>query len=527
MIKFADCCAKCEAVWNDSFTVRSPPLELSLHSEHEKCKTLPVTAPDTALRGADNSRKRQLLTTAQWATPILAVSLTAVWILWGANEPGATSLILLLAALAAYVAMLASSRAGTAVPLNLAIALSGLAILIAALAPIHHSRDLYLYNSYGRLVAEHHLNPFFNPPNSAPADSTLRFVAPRWQEQNSMYGPAFIGLAAVIASLAGTSELAIRLAWQGVMASAAFAAVVMIARRTNSSVAVLALGCSPVILATVNDAHNDLLIGLGLLAVALLVEDRRYGLASAVAALAIAIKLPVAVPILAIIAWVFWRRGTRPTLRFAVPIAMAVTAAYLLAGGIGSLRPIQQSAGDDSRFSLWRWLRTRQIESLQKLGETRAVASDAAAHSVSRYSLIVLVVCVVILLWRYRRAKHPGEAATIAGLLFCISAAYVMPWYAAMLLPVAMLAWNSRATLVLQVQAFFLLISYANGAGHQPLSAMGQFLEHGATWINLALLLLVLFWARPSEEADLPLGDLRNRFWPAKTAVRPAEESLT
>ena len=43
--------------------------------------------------------------------------------------------------------------------------------------------------------------------------------------------------------------------------------------------AVLALGCSPVLLATVNDAHNDVLLGLGLLAVVLLVDDHRYALA--------------------------------------------------------------------------------------------------------------------------------------------------------------------------------------------------------------------------------------------------------
>jgi hypothetical protein len=390
--------------------------------------------------------------------------------------------------------------------MNAAIALSGIALVLVAIVPIHHSRDLYLYNSYGRLVSVHQLNPFFHPPNSAPTDPTLGFVASQWHDQNSMYGPAFVGLAAVVASIAGTSELAIRLLWQSLIASAAFAAVLLIARRTNSSLSVLALGCSPVILATVNDAHNDVLIGLALLGVVLLSEDHRHGLAGGWAALAITIKLSVAFPVVAILAWVFWRRGTRPALRLATPVAVGL--AYLLVGGIDSLRPIQQSAGDDSRFSLWKTIRTRQIASLQNLGATRDAAIDAVAQNISRYSLLLLLLCFVVVLWQYRRARHPGEAATAAGLLLCISAAYVMPWYGAMLLPVAMLAWSSRSALLLQVQAAFLLIAYANGAGNRPLTAFGQLLEHRATWINLVMLVLLLIWARPSEQADLPLGGL-------------------
>ncbi len=466
----------------------------------------------------------KFLRATQWATPPATIALTAIWILWGANQPGATSLIILLAAFAAYASMLASSRTSSAVPVNAALAISAAALVIVAIAPIHHSRDLYLYNSYGRLVSQHHLNPFFNPPNSAPADPTLGFVASRWHEQSSMYGPAFVGVAGVISSLAGTSELAIRLLWQTLMASAAFAAVLLIARRTKSSLAVLALGCSPVILATVNDAHNDMLIGLALLAVVLLVEDDRLGLASAVAALAIAVKLPVALPILAITAWVFWRRGVRPAVKFAAPVAAAVTVAYLIVGGLGSLRPIRQSAGDDSRFSVWKSLRTRQIQSLLDLGSTRDAAIDAVAQSISRYSLILLTLCLLVVLWRFRRARHPGEAGTAVGLLLCVSAAYVMPWYGAMLLPVAMLAWSSRSTLLLQLQAAFLLLAYANGAGREPFSAFGQLLEQRATWINLAMLILLLLWARPSEEADLPVTQKSHKFWPSNSLRYSPEE---
>jgi len=486
-----------------------------------------VTTSDLATTQPVEAGPSQILTVTQWTSPVATVGLTVLWVLWAATQPGSTSLIVLVLAIAGYIAMLASSRAGTAVPMNYAIALSALALAIVALAPIHHSRDLYLYNSYGRLVSEHDINPFFNAPNSAPGDTTLGFVALRWHQQTSMYGPVFIGLAAFVSSIAGTSELAIRLLWQTVMASAAFTAVLLIARRTNNPIAVLALGCSPVILAAVNDAHNDLLIGLALLGVVLLVEDRRYGLASAIAALAIAIKLTVAFPVLALIAWVLWRRGTRPALQFGVPITAAVTAAYLLVGGISSLKSVQDSAGDDSRFSIWKSLRIQQIDSLQQLGSTRDAAIDAVAQNISRYSLALLLPCIFVVLWQYRRSKHPGEAATIVGLILCTAGAYVMPWYAAMLLPVALLAWTCRATLLLQAQSAFLLVAYANGAGHEPLSRFGQYLERSATLINLVLLTLVLVWARPSEEAAEPGPRFTVKFLERKISTQSSKEATS
>ncbi|MEX0767789.1 MAG: hypothetical protein WD029_04890, partial [Microthrixaceae bacterium] len=76
--------------------------------------------------------------------------------------------------------------------------------------------------------------------------------------------------------------------------------------------------------------------------------------------------------------------------------------------------------------------------------------------------------------------------------------------YAAMLLPVAMLGWKSRATLLLQVQAIFISVAYANGPGREPFSSIGQFLERSSTRINFVLLLFLLIWARPSEQTEDP-----------------------
>jgi hypothetical protein len=167
-----------------------------------------------------------------------------------------------------------TSRGDSPWSLRTALSISVLSILVVSVLPLHHSRDLFLYDIYGRAVATHQANPYVVAPDQL-GDPTLAFVAEPWHSQRSMYGPAFVALSAVLSSVAGTSELLIRLVWQAVMGSAAVAAVVLVARRTQDPRAVLALACSPVLLAALNDAHNDVLIGVGLLVTVLLVERRR------------------------------------------------------------------------------------------------------------------------------------------------------------------------------------------------------------------------------------------------------------
>jgi hypothetical protein len=323
-------------------------------------------------------------------------------------------------------------------------------------------------------------------------------VADAWHQQTSMYGPAFVAVAAVVSRVGGGSELSIRLAWQAVMAAAAMAAVALVARRTRDPMAVLALGCSPVLLATVNDAHNDVLMGLGLLAVVLLVDDRRYGLAGAVAALAIAIKVPAAVPIAAVAAWVLWRRGWRPALWFGAPLLAAVTTAYLAVGGTEALRPLRENAGDDSRFAIWQPLRNSRFEQMIADGVPWRITLETVRDQMSTYALVLLVVSMAVVLWRYRRAGHPGEVAGISVFLLMVTSTYVMPWYPAVALPVVALAWRSRASVLVQAQAAFLLFAYAQGPGSDPTTSVGMWLEGHAAWINVGFLAAAALWSAPS-----------------------------
>lgn len=467
-----------------------------------------VDTPDDDASRTERLRLRAAPIDLRVVFPVAAVALTMSWILWGSHTSGSWNLVLLLSALGAHVAMLLTSRAdsplGSPLSMRSAFWLVGVALAVAALLPLHHSRDLYLYDIYGRTVAFHHLNPYVTTPAGLGGDPVLGFVAEQWHHQQSMYGPVFVAISAAVATVAGSSELLIGLAWQSVMAAAAFVAAVLVGRRTSDPIAVLALGCSPMLLLAVNDGHNDVLIGLALLGAILLVERGSHRSAGLVAALAVAIKLPVALPVLAVVAWIAWRRGTRPTLQFLAPFLATLTTAYLVVGGRAALAPLKVNAGDDSRFALWQPLRNRDFEQLISSGLSRHVALETVRNQMSLYALALMLCCVAVALWRFRSAAHPGEGPVIVAVVMLITSTYVMPWYPAMILPIAVLTWRSRAAVLVYVQSAFLVIAYADGPGIEPVTGFGQLLERRALWINLLLLGAALFWARPWRTDDSP-----------------------
>ena len=429
---------------------------------------------------------------------LLAASVTATiaWLAFGARWDHAGNLALLGTALVLHGALWFRRGAGSPLTMRGALLAAGACLAATIVVPLHHSRDLYLYDIYGQAVAEHQVSPYATTPAQL-GDPQLDLVAEEWHDQTSMYGPVFVAGAAVLSSVGAGSELRVRLVWQTVTAAAALAALVLVSRRTRDPMAVLALGCSPVLLAAVHDAHNDVLIGLGILAVVLLVDDHRYVFGGGVAALVIAVKAPAAVPIVAVAAWLWWRRGWRPAAWFGVPLATAITTAYLAVGGRDALRPLRENAGDDSRFALWQPWRDARFEELLAHGLRWRTTLETVRDEMSTYALVLLVVVLLVALWRFRRAGHPGEVAGVAALVLMLTSTYVMPWYPAMVLPVVALAWRSRVSRLVQIQAAFLLLAYAQGPGTEPTTALGQWFELRAMWINLALLAAVALWASP------------------------------
>jgi hypothetical protein len=220
-----------------------------------------------------------------------------------------------------------------------------------------------------------------------------------------------------------------------------------------------------------------------------------------VAALLVATKLSVLLPILALVAWLGWRRGWRPAALLGAPVVGIVGVAYLAVGGRDALVPLRESSGDDSRFALWQHLRNEQFEHLRSIGISREVVLETVRDRMSLYALVLLTLAAAVAWWRFRRAGRPAEPVVIVSVVMMITSTYVMPWYPAMILPIAVLAWRSRATVLVHVQAAFLLVAYAHGPGNDPTTGFGQLLEQRAVWINVALLAAALCWARPGRSA--------------------------
>ncbi len=162
--------------------------------------------------------------------------------------------------------------------------------------------DVFGYIAHGRLLAEHHVNPFTNPPNAYPSDTILPFLA--FPNEPSQYGPVWVLLNGAVA-VVGRGDLLTEVILYKVVAALAHLAggllVLAIARRLDAT-ACQAQACAflfvwnPLLLwEMVGNAHNDGLMMLGgMLAVWLLLRGGERLSLPALAAGAL-VKLPVIV----------------------------------------------------------------------------------------------------------------------------------------------------------------------------------------------------------------------------------------
>jgi Glycosyltransferase family 87 len=213
------------------------------------------------------------------------------------------------------------------------------------LAPSLFSRDLYSYLADGVLL-HHGIDPYSHAPDALGAigqGHVLSAVSPFWRHTTAPYGPAFVGLASLVAGvvsghLIGGLLLLRGLELLGVILLAV--SVPRLARRQGADPAraVWLVVLSPLVtFELVGAGHNDaLMAGLLVAGVALAIE-RRPLLGIAVCALATTIKLPAAVAIVFIL--VAWARA-EPSRAFAnlargVLVAAGVLGVVSLITGLG------------------------------------------------------------------------------------------------------------------------------------------------------------------------------------------------
>jgi glycosyl transferase family 87 len=333
--------------------------------------------------------------------------------------------------------------------------------LAMALGPPLVSQDVFGYIGFARLGALHGLDPYTHVAAEAPNDALLPFLG--WPLQSSPYGPLFtlgsyalvpLGVAGALWAFKATALLA-SLAVAGLTALAAGRE-----GRSGRQAAVF-VGLNPVLLTlALAGAHNDPVV-LVFLAGALALSAgaarsmRRVGAGAVALAVDVGIKASSG---LVLPFYILSPRRWRERAWLAIGALLALAALALLAlagfgthafGFLGALHEEQQ-----------------QVATHSIPAET---ARLVGLHGLPGWwrdgFLAAFAVVTALALWKTARGADWRTMAGWATLALLLSTAWLLPWYAVWLLPLAAVADSSR--LRVAVLAF---CAYAI-AIHLPLAA--------------------------------------------------------
>ncbi len=328
------------------------------------------------------------------------------------------------------------------------------------------SRDLFQYAMYGRMAAVHHLSPYSHAPAAVPHDRFLAQLAPPWRGTRSVYGPAFTALSAVGARGFGSSPLLARLYFQAIAGTSLAAATWLLRRRGAPSSVLILVGLSPVLVATVNGGHNDVLVGF----LALLGVDHftraKPGSGALMLAIACSVKLSALPVVAAVVVALMVARRWRVLARTSMIFIAVVAGGYAIAGGRAALEPLGSLGSMTSRVSAWRVLELLHGRS----GAIGASLGGAAAGLVALGALVII--------GRFLRRGPPFETGAVAGLavalgvLACFGSPYVLPWYPAAFLPLSAYCIASMPQRALTVGSAAILLAYVQPPGQRAAELM-------------------------------------------------------
>src|SRR5439155_4222608 len=179
--------------------------------------------------------------------------------------------------------------------------------------------------------------------------------------------------------------------------------------------------------------HNDLLVGVALLAGVLAALDGRAARAGLLLALAVLVKVAALLPLGAVIAWIAVRHGWRAGARAGATCGAVVAGAYALAGGTAALAPLKQASTWHSKASLWTF-------PMSWIERTVLGVHPGPSHVLATAAMAVVVVIGVVVTAPRLRDVDPAMAAGGAAFVYLLGAAYVLPWYAGWVIPVVALA---------------------------------------------------------------------------------------
>ena len=338
--------------------------------------------------------------------------------------------LLVVVALAAWVVLVVrGNREGLPVrPVVVAIALM---IGAGVVAPTKQSDDIFAYAMYGRIVVEHHDNPWSEPPARYPDDPMERHVARLWVDTADIYGPGFTALMVVAAPVIGTSTLVARLVYQLIGALAVALILWLLWRRTRNPVALAFVGLFPLTAASVvNGGHPDALIALALFGGVLLAIDGRPVAAGLAFAGAVSINATMFAAAMVLAAWAWRRWKLADTARFLATVTLVGALPYLFLGGWFD------TARDHSRL-ISRQSSWNVVASVLTTGSPLSVADlsrhDMASFAATGASLLAAVLLALVVLRHTRTNAAYSVAAVIA--IVVVTTVWVMPWYGFIALP--------------------------------------------------------------------------------------------
>ena len=330
----------------------------------------------------------------------------------------------------AWLAILAGVRSVSRRALVVAIVAVHLLFL---LAPPLLSADIFGYVGMARLPAVHHLDPYVFGTGAVPSDPIRTYL--RWRDARSAYGPLFTALSELLVPL-GIAGAVWTFKWIAFLASLATVAMVWrLAERRgiDPRFAAALVGLNPIVLAfEVGGGHNDALVVALTVAGIALVEGRRA--AGGGAAFVVGAALKVTPGLLLPFAYA-GRPDRRPgVVAGALLAGVAVTAVALAAFGshaFGFLSTVPGAHGG---------VATHSVPNELALRLTGAGLSPAARTAAS----VLAAAAIAIALWRTWRGADWITCAGWATLALLLGTAWLLPWYATWLTPLAALSTSRR-----------------------------------------------------------------------------------
>jgi alpha-1,6-mannosyltransferase len=363
---------------------------------------------------------------------------------------------------ASYVLVLVTARTLSMRVLLAGVALAHLALL---LGPPLVSQDVFGYLAFARMGALHGLDPYTHIAAEAPSDPVFKFVG--WPFLHSPYGPLFTLASYATAPLGLAGGL---WAFKALSVAASLAAVALIARTCERSGlsarwATAFVGLNPVLLAlAVGGAHNDTLLLLALASALALATGTQPRMRAGAGALAVGIGVKVtaglALPFLVLApsrnrgAGTGWRER-RGVMASAALSLLAVALVGVIGFGIHAFGFLG-AVGEQQQL-----VATHSLPA-----ETARLVGLSGTPSWWRHLFVAaFVVVLAYALWRTARGANWMVAAGWTTLALLLSTAWLLPWYAIWLLPLAAVSGDGRlraATLLFCAYAVLIHLSLAD-----------------------------------------------------------------